>query len=93
MELDLPFYAVQRLANGRWLIRIQLGDPLLPPVNVVAVVGEQTGSSALPQPAKLDSRVDTGGPRAMLAGRPPATQKRLNYICSSICLVPCAALV
>jgi len=61
MELDLPFYAVQRLANGRWLIRTQLGDPLLPPVNVVAVVGEQTGSSALPQPAKLDSRVDTGG--------------------------------
>jgi hypothetical protein len=49
MELDLPLYAVQRLANGTWLVRTQMGDPLLPPVNVVAVVGEQTGSSALPQ--------------------------------------------
>jgi hypothetical protein len=28
-----------------WLVRTQMGDPLLPPVNVVAVVGEQTGQA------------------------------------------------
>jgi hypothetical protein len=29
--LDLPLYAVQRLADGTWLVRTQMGDPILPP--------------------------------------------------------------
>ena len=61
MECDPPIFAVQRLADGTWLVRTQMGDPILPAVDIVAVLDEQTGSSALPQPAKLDSRVDTGG--------------------------------
>jgi hypothetical protein len=36
MEFDLPLYAVQRLADGTWLVRTQMGDPLWPPVDVVA---------------------------------------------------------
>ena len=31
MEFDLPpLYAVQRLADGTWLVRTQMGDPILP---------------------------------------------------------------
>ena len=42
MELfDLPLYAVQRLADGTWLVRSPMGDPLWPAVDVVAVVGAQ----------------------------------------------------
>ena len=41
MEFDLPLYAVQRRANGTWLVRTPMGDPLWPAVDVVAVVGEQ----------------------------------------------------
>jgi len=59
MEFHLPLYAAQRLANGQWLVRTLMGDPLWPAVDVVVVLDEQ--ASALPQPAKLDSRVDTGG--------------------------------
>jgi len=29
MDFDLPLYAVQRLADGQWLVRTQMGDPLL----------------------------------------------------------------
>ena len=42
MEFDLPLYAVQRLADGQWLVRTQMGDPLWLAVDVVAVVGAQT---------------------------------------------------
>ena len=39
MELfDLPLYAVQRLADGTWLVRSPMGDPLWPAVDVVAVI-------------------------------------------------------
>jgi hypothetical protein len=38
MEFALPLYAVQRLANGTWLVRTQMGDPLWPAVDVVAVL-------------------------------------------------------
>jgi hypothetical protein len=30
MEFDLPLYAVQRLADGTWLVRTLMGDPILP---------------------------------------------------------------
>jgi len=42
MEFDLPLYAVQRLADGCWLVRTQMGDPLWPAVDVVVVVSAQT---------------------------------------------------
>jgi len=45
MEFDLPVYAVQRLANGTWLVRTQMGDPILPAVAVVAVVGAQASAA------------------------------------------------
>jgi len=49
MELcDLPLYAVQRLADGTWLVRTPMGDPLWPAVDVVAMIGEQ--ASALEPP-------------------------------------------
>jgi len=35
-------YAVQRLADGTWLVRTLMGDPILPAVDVVAVVGAPT---------------------------------------------------
>ena len=47
MELDLPLYAVQRLADGTWLIRTPMGDPLWPAVDVVAVVGAQASAAPL----------------------------------------------
>jgi len=50
MEFDLPCYAVQRLANGCWLVRTQMGDPLWPAVDVVVVLDEPT--SAAPRPAR-----------------------------------------
>ena len=45
MEFDLPLYAVQRLADGTWLVRTLMGDPLWPPVDVVAVVGAPTSAA------------------------------------------------
>ena len=51
MEFDLPLYAVQRLANGTWLVRNPLGDPIWPAVDVVAVIDEQ--ASAAPRPARV----------------------------------------
>jgi len=51
MEFDLPLYAVQRLADGTWLVRSPLGDPLWPAVDVVAVIGAQ--ASAAPRATRL----------------------------------------
>ena len=48
-------YAVQRLADGCWLMRIQMGDPLWPPVDVVAVVGAQTDIRRDPQSAAAEA--------------------------------------
>ena len=45
MEFHLPLYAVQRLADGTWLVRTQLGEPLWPAVDVVAVVGAPTSAA------------------------------------------------
>jgi hypothetical protein len=56
MELDLPLYAVQRLADGTWLVRTQMGDPLWPAVDVVVVVGAPT--SAAPRPARHKQDLD-----------------------------------
>jgi hypothetical protein len=58
MELDLPppLYAVQRLANGTWLVRSPLGDPLQPAIDVIAVVGAPT--SAAPRPARHSATPD-----------------------------------
>jgi hypothetical protein len=53
MEFDLPLYAVQRLADG--LVRSPLGDALWPAVDVVAVVGEQTGIRRDPQSAAAEA--------------------------------------
>ena len=50
MDFDLPLYAVQRVANGQWLVRTQMGDPILPPVDVVAVLDAPT--SAAPRAAR-----------------------------------------
>ena len=55
MELDLPLYAVQRLADGTWLVRTQMGDPILPAVDVVAVLDEPT--SAAPRLARATGSV------------------------------------
>jgi len=41
---------VQRLADGTWLVRTLMGDPILPAVDVVAVLDEPT--SAVPRPAR-----------------------------------------
>jgi hypothetical protein len=49
-NLILPLYAVQRLADGCWLVRTQMGDPLWPAVDVVVVLDEPT--SAAPRPAR-----------------------------------------
>src|SRR5262252_7535237 len=53
MEFVLPLYAVQRLANGQWLVRTQMGDPILPSVDVV--VGGR--------PARLSARAGDHGRR------------------------------
>jgi hypothetical protein len=55
MELDLPLYAVQRLANGTWLVRAQMGDPIWPAVDVVAVVCAQTDIRRDPQSAAAEA--------------------------------------
>ena len=59
MEFDLPLYAVQRLADGTWLVRTQMGDPLWPAVDVVAVLDEPT--SAAPRAARLEQQDATTG--------------------------------
>ena len=52
MELfDLSLFAVQRLADGTWLVRTQMGDPILPAVDVVVVVGAQTDIRRDPESA------------------------------------------
>src|SRR6516225_7097866 len=40
MWFDLPLYAVQRLAHGRWLVRAPDDDPCAPPARVIAVLEE-----------------------------------------------------
>src|SRR5499433_3888967 len=56
MELfDLPLHAVQRLANGLWLVRTQMDDPILPAVDVVVVVGAQTDIRRDPQSAAAEA--------------------------------------
>jgi hypothetical protein len=55
MEFDLPLYAVQRLADGTWLVRSLMGDPLWPAVDIVAVVGEQTNIRRDPQSAASEA--------------------------------------
>jgi hypothetical protein len=47
MEFALPLYAMQRLADGTWLVRTLMGDPMWPAVDVVVVLGAPT-SAALP---------------------------------------------
>jgi hypothetical protein len=59
MEFDLPLYAVQRLANGQWVVRTLMSDPLWPAVDVVAVIGAQ--ASAAPRPARLEQQKATTG--------------------------------
>jgi hypothetical protein len=54
MEFAFPLFAVQRLADGTWLVRSPMGDPILPAVDVVAVLDEPT--STAPRPANLDSK-------------------------------------
>jgi hypothetical protein len=38
IELDRPFFGVQRLPNGNWLVRAPTGDPVGPRVDVAAVI-------------------------------------------------------
>ena len=59
MEFALPLYAVQCLADGTWLVRTPMGDPILPAVDVVAVIGAQ--ASAAPPPARLEQQNATTG--------------------------------
>jgi hypothetical protein len=40
MWLDLPIYAVQRSASGRWLIQVPSGNPFEPAVFVVDAIDE-----------------------------------------------------
>ena len=60
MELDLPLYAVKRLANGQWLVRSPMGDPLWPAVDVVAVVGAQTDIRRDPESAAAEAASASG---------------------------------
>jgi hypothetical protein len=46
MDFALPLYAVQRLADGTWLVRTQMGDPTWPAVDVVAVLDAPTSAAA-----------------------------------------------
>ena len=55
MEFHLPLYAVQRLADGTWLVRSLMGDPLWPAVDVVAVVGAQTDIRRDPESAAAEA--------------------------------------
>ena len=58
MELcDLPLYAVQRLADGTWLVRSPLGDPLWPPVDVCSARKQ----AWTPRPARLEQQDATTG--------------------------------
>jgi len=57
----LPLYAVQRLADGTWLVRTQMGDPILPPVDVVAVLRRASKRRAVPRPARLEQQDATTG--------------------------------
>jgi hypothetical protein len=63
MDFDLPLYAVQRLVN--WLVRTQMGDPILPAVDVVAVIGEQASAAPCParaaRPLPLQTHGQSGG--------------------------------
>ena len=59
MEFNLPCYAVQRLADGQWLVRTRMGDPILPAADVVAVIGVQ--ASAAPRAARLEQQDATTG--------------------------------
>jgi hypothetical protein len=62
MELfDLSLFAVQRLADGTWLVRAQMGDPILPPVDVVAVLDEPTSAAPRPAPAARPLPAQTHG--------------------------------
>ena len=49
MDFDLPLYAVQRLADGQWVVCTPMGDPLWPAVDVVAVIGEQASAACQPE--------------------------------------------
>ena len=40
MRLDLPLYALQRSAPGRWLLRAPNDDPCEPAVRIVAAIDE-----------------------------------------------------
>ena len=45
MEFNLLCYAVQRLADGTWLVRTPMGDPIWPAVDVVVVLDEPTSAA------------------------------------------------
>jgi len=55
MDFALPLYAVQRLADGTWLVRTPMGDPILLAVDVVAVVGAQTDIRRDPESAAAEA--------------------------------------
>jgi len=61
MEFHLPLFAVQRLPDGTWLVRTLMGDPILPAVDVVAVLDAR--ASAAPRAARLERQNATTGPR------------------------------
>jgi hypothetical protein len=52
---DLSLFAVQRLADGRWLMRALMGDPVLPAVDVVGVLGEQAPTQVVVLPPAMPS--------------------------------------
>jgi hypothetical protein len=51
-----PSFGVQRLPNGRWLVRAPTGDPVGPRIDIAAVVSSEP--SSLPtagKPARRDN--------------------------------------
>ena len=50
------YIAVQRLADGQRLVRSPLSDPILPAVDVVAVLGEQAPTQSSGSAARNVSR-------------------------------------
>ena len=82
MEFALPLFAVQCLANGQWLVRTQMGDPILPVVDVVVVVGAQTDIRRDPESAAAEAASASGiAVISITASRRVCTFMLLNCSC------------
>jgi hypothetical protein len=77
------------LPNGQWLVRTQMGDPILPAVDVVVVMGAQTDVRRDPQSGAAEAAsaqvissmrdsaqvTSSGAINSMIATRPTRPQE------------------